>query len=248
MIVERIQQSLESGQLKPGSKLPPERELAANLGISRSSLREALKALTVMGVLESRVADGTYVRSQASSSIAESLQFSILLRNRTSLFELMQARKVIEPELVRLATPIISEAQIQRLEREVSFLGSTIRTVDLFNEHDTVFHLLIAEAAGNDLLYALAKLLQNLAVAARQKTAYRYDLSRSFQEHSEIVAQIKARNPEGGVKAMLEHLNGALSVSEASDFVEVGQHENRTTQIISTDKDLNIRSTQLPKE
>jgi len=240
MIVERIQKSLQSGHLKPGSKLPPERELAANLGVSRSSLREALKALSVMGVLESRVADGTYVRSNASSSIAESLQFSILLRNRTSLFELMHARKVIEPELVRMATPIISEAELERLEREVQFLGANIRTVDLFNEHDTVFHLLIAEAAGNDLLYAIAKLLQSLAVAARQKTAYRYDLSRSFQEHSEIVVQMRARNADGAVQAMLAHLDGALSVSQASDFVEVGGQDSAATQTLKAANDLNL--------
>ena len=240
MIVERIQKSLQSGHLKPGSKLPPERELATNLGVSRSSLREALKALSVMGVLESRVADGTYVRSNASSSIAESLQFSILLRNRTSLFELMHARKVIEPELVRMATPIISEAGLERLEREVQFLGANIRTVDLFNEHDTVFHLLIAEAAGNDLLYAMAKLLQSLAVAARQKTAYRYDLSRSCQEHGEIVVQMRARNADGAVQAMLAHLEGALSVSQASDFVEVGGQNGEATQTLNAANDLNL--------
>jgi len=219
--VERIQKLLEEGQLNPGARLPPERELAQLLSVSRSSLREALKALALMGVLESRVADGTYVRTSAVSGLADSLQFSILLRSKTSFMELIEARMVLEPELVRLATPKITEDQLARLEYELEILSSLVQSTENFNEHDTMFHLLIAEGADNQILYGFARVLQRMAVVSRAKTAYRYNLAKTCAEHGDIVKQMRARNVDGARQAMIAHLEGVKSVTLASDIVEL---------------------------
>lgn len=222
VIVERIKSLIESGVLKTGSKLPSERELSEMLGVSRPSLRQALKSLSLMGVLESRVADGNYIKLSPSTGLAESLHLSVLFQ-RTSLDQVIEARKVVELELAAMASQHATPEQLERLERTIEAQRAAIQTIEVFNEHDTTFHITIAEAAGNEVLLAVSKMLQRIAAAGRKRTAYRYDLNRTYVEHSEIFRQIKARNPEGARNAMRVHLDNALTVVLASDVVGVAE-------------------------
>ncbi|MEW5978275.1 MAG: FadR/GntR family transcriptional regulator [Acidobacteriota bacterium] len=226
VIVERIKSLIESGAIQPGCKLPSERELSQMLGVSRPSLRQALKSLSMMGVLESRVADGNYIKLSPSSGLAESLHLSILFQ-KTSLTQVIEARKVVELELAAMAARTATPEQIQKLERIMGLQKVTTQSVEVFNEHDTSFHIAIAEAAGNEVLLAVSKMLQRIASAGRKRTAYRYDLNRTFGEHSELVKRIKAQDPEGAREAMRRHLDNVLTVVLASDVVDASEVEER---------------------
>jgi GntR family transcriptional repressor for pyruvate dehydrogenase complex len=217
-IVERIKGLLESGQLKAGGKLPSERELAEMLGVGRPSLRQALKSLSLMGIIESRVADGTYIRPSASTGLAESLHIALLLQ-ATPLAKVIEARTVVEVALAGMAAINASSEHLTRLDHLLAAQEVNVRSVDVFNQHDTRFHITIAEAAGNEILLAVSGVLQRLASAGRQRTAYRGDLNRTFREHREIAEQIRRRNVEGARKAMRIHLNSAMSNVLESDVI-----------------------------
>jgi len=222
IIVERIKSLLESGQLKPGTKLPSERELAKMLRVSRPSVRQALKSLSLMGILESKTGDGNYIRLSPSSGLAESLHFSVLFQS-TSLAKVIEARKVVEIELAGMAARTATNEHLARLQQLIAAQKVDIPTVEAFNERDTDLHITIAEAAGNEVLLAVSKMLQRIASAGRRRTAYRYDLNRTWNEHRAIVEQIKARNIEGAREAMRDHLDNALTVVLASDILEVAE-------------------------
>jgi DNA-binding FadR family transcriptional regulator len=156
--ITSIKQMILSGQVGPGQKLPREKELATRLGLSRSSLREAVRALILAGVLKTRQGDGTYVTSLEPHQLLETMSLAVdLMQNRT-LVELFEVRRMIEPAATALAAGRITTENLQRLEETLGRMDSA-ESVEELVEADDDFHRTVAGATGNA---ALAALLQNL--------------------------------------------------------------------------------------
>ncbi|WP_433060984.1 FadR/GntR family transcriptional regulator [Dactylosporangium sp. CS-033363] len=193
-----IQEMIVDGRLVPGQRLPAERELSEMLGISRPTLRETIRALVGLNILESRHGSGTYVAALDMAALLEPLQFVMALSGRT-VEELFEARLIIEPALAGLAAAHADAGQVAAMR---AALAEPDRVAA-----DLALHRLIADAAGNALLATMLQTLSTLGLASRAMTASRPGvLRRSAAEHRAIVDAIDRRDAEGARAAMAAHL------------------------------------------
>jgi DNA-binding FadR family transcriptional regulator len=202
-----IQEMIVDGRLSPGQRLPAERELSELLGISRPTLRETLRSLVSMNILESRHGSGTYVATLSTTTLLEPLQFVMALNSRTveSLFE---ARLVIEPALAALAASRAGSAQVTAMR---AALADPDRVAA-----DVTLHRLIAEASGNALLATMLETLSTLGRASRARTAARPGvLRRTAAEHKAIVDAIDTRDADAARAAMTAHLTRIAAVARS---------------------------------
>jgi GntR family transcriptional regulator, transcriptional repressor for pyruvate dehydrogenase complex len=221
----KIKELIVDGEFVPGSKLPKERELAERLGLSRNSLREAVRALTLIGVLEPRQGDGTYVTSLDAALLLDALSFVIELHQDRSVLELLEARRLLEAEAAALAAVRREPAQIAELRELIEAMpGCT--GVEEFVENDMSFHRTIAAAAGNAIVSSLLESLSGRTIRARIWRAITEGgaTDRTVAEHEAICDAIERRSPElarawmtvhvASVEAWLRH---AIDVREASE-------------------------------
>lgn len=209
-IVQQIKGFIMDGNLKPGDRLPSERELSERLAVSRASVREALSALAILGVIDIRPGEGTFVRNIRNRDIVESLTLALLMDSRT-VIELLEARKALEGEAVFLAARRAELEHLAKMEAILEDMRKDLQTNTLGEEADLRFHLAIAEAAGNSVL---ARLMHTVTDTLRQALrASRLSLYTTpgnpellLEQHSTIYEMIKARNPRGARKAMNQHL------------------------------------------
>jgi DNA-binding FadR family transcriptional regulator len=205
-IATRLLFLIKEKHLKPGDKLPPERELAAMMQVSRPSLREALQALAIMNIIEMRQGDGTYVTSLEPELLVEPLDFVFSLNDAT-LFELFEARKIVEVGIVALAAQRITAAEIQELETCLEKSVKASDNAQAFLEADLELHKRIITAAQNSLLGRFMDSISQLGLVSRSRTTEIPGLiKQSAADHQAIVAALKAHNPEAARQAMLQHL------------------------------------------
>ena len=197
---------ISAGLLQPGSRLPPERELAKQFGVNRASIRQALKALDVMGVVHQRVGDGTYLTQDASSTLRAPIDFLILV-DGISFQELYEARRIVEPELAALAAKRRTEEDLQELETSLDVLRTepNLSGVELAAE-DLRFHEIIWRIAGNRVCQRMFASLQlaltrGLNVVSRMK-----DERFPLDGHQAIYEAIRAGDAERARKVMFDHL------------------------------------------
>ncbi|KPL19190.1 MAG: hypothetical protein AMJ93_13285 [Anaerolineae bacterium SM23_84] len=159
-ISERILKLISTGALKPGDALPPQRQLASQLGVSLSSLREALHALAAIGVIEVKRGHGTFVCDHPTDSLVKQLDWALLLQEEETR-ELFEARRVIDVSVAGYAAERATEEQIAQMTALFEEMMESWETRDLhrLEEQDVRFHLAVAEAAGNSLLLHLAQSL-----------------------------------------------------------------------------------------
>jgi GntR family transcriptional regulator, transcriptional repressor for pyruvate dehydrogenase complex len=206
-IVSRLLDLIQQRHLGPGDRLPAERELAASMGVSRSSLREALRALTVLGVTEMRHGTGTYVSSLEPELLVRPLSFVLSLSEQAS-DQLFEARRVVEPAMAALAASRIDDATLERLDGCVARGRDCIGDATAFMETDLELHDAIRAAAGNAILGRFMESIAALALASRQRTGARRSVQeQTVKDHRAIVKALRAREPEAASKAMLRHLN-----------------------------------------
>ncbi|RKT52247.1 FadR/GntR family transcriptional regulator [Saccharothrix australiensis] len=156
----RVKEMITSGELKPGDRLPREADLAERLGLSRNSLREAVKALSLVRVLDVRQGDGTYVSSLRADDLLGALSFVLdLHRGEDSVLEVLQVRRILEPAAAALAAQRIEPDEVVAL-RALCDAGEQATSVDELVEHDLAFHRAVARCSGNAYL---ARLLDTLA-------------------------------------------------------------------------------------
>ena len=153
--IARIRSLIQSGKLPPGSRLPPEQQLAAELGISRSPMREAVKALAVARVLDVRRGDGTYVTSLAPAVLLEGLGLAVELMHGNTLLELTEVRRLFEPVATGLAAQRMSPAHLVRIRGHLEAMRAAADDVELLNQHDAAFHREVIAATGNETLTTL---------------------------------------------------------------------------------------------
>ncbi|MCL2660500.1 MAG: FadR family transcriptional regulator [Acidobacteriaceae bacterium] len=208
-VVEHVRARIASGKLKPGDQLPPERELAHTLGISRSSLRAGIGFLSAMGVLQSRHGAGTFISNGPPA--LDSSSFSVLGVLHGFLPEQMfEARIVIESNLAALAAKRATGEHITELAEEVTEMYATLEAPRQFLIHDVRFHRAIASAAGNPVLGALMETVTASFYESRSKTVQNtQDLKETAEMHREIYRAIRSHNPELARRSMEQHLTRA---------------------------------------
>jgi GntR family transcriptional regulator, transcriptional repressor for pyruvate dehydrogenase complex len=192
--------------LKPGDVLPPERELAQKFGVSRSSVRDAIRSLELIGLLEPQQGRGTVVCEPSGKAVMGSL--SALIRQKRKLVkELLDVRKLVEPALARRAAPHVSDSQIAELEQLLERQSSKVRNGELAIEEDNEFHYLIALAADNAVLLQIVDVLMDTLHETREKSLQTGGRPlKSLAGHQRILAALQRRDPAASEKAMRQHL------------------------------------------
>lgn len=204
-IIDRFEVLISEGTLKPGEKLPPEIKLAQELSVSRHALREALRALELVGVIKKKSGDGTYI----SEDIAcEPVKFMFLMRkNETG--KLFEARKALEIGLASIAAEKTQDEDFKKMQAALDdmkkFLHSSRKK---FSERDIDFHMAIIKATHNEILEGLLTPLTDVLEEGRLKKFHTPEvLAKSIEQHEEILKAIKKRDSILASKMMLKHLN-----------------------------------------
>src|SRR5499427_7230424 len=191
LVVQRIKELLGRGELKAGSRLPPERELADMLHISRPSLRTALKALSVMGIIRAKPGAGTYIAESLPEVFTEPMHFMTLINN-TSVEELFEARRIIEAGLAELAAERATELDVAMLTKELEGMKATTNDPEEFLKHDVRFHQVMARAANNKLMCGVMDTVAELLFHIRRQTVSRArDLGAAIEWHEKIIAAMR---------------------------------------------------------
>ena len=205
-VAARLQAMMAAGELPVGRRLPPERELARNFGVSRTCIRQAIQSLAQQHLLETRQGDGTYVCAPDPEALARSLAQAVVV-NQDMLREIMEFRRLLEPQVAALAAANITPAQLDRLKILVCDQDRKILAGDDDAPLDAAFHLLLAEATGNRLLHQVFSLMQN-AINDCRASSLQNDARRraSLEAHLKIIDALEARNPEQAARVMRQHL------------------------------------------
>jgi GntR family transcriptional repressor for pyruvate dehydrogenase complex len=206
--ISRIRELIASGQWGPGTRLPREADLAKQLGLSRNSLREAVRALSLARVLEVRQGDGTYVSSLEPGELLEpTLSATHLLRGRTVL-ELFEVRRMLEPEAAAMAAQRADGEVIAALRAELDRMIAAGDRAEELVDADAAFHDVIARAPGNGVLRALLRSLSTSTIRARlwHGIAQRGALDQAREEHTRIYDAIAGGQPDLARAAALLHI------------------------------------------
>ena len=208
LLILRFQHLISEGLLTPGTKLPPERELAANFGVARSSLRPALKVLEIMGVITQKVGDGSYLNKDASSVLAVPMEFLFLLDD-TSLQELAEMRLLMEPALAAKAALHADAQHIAQLRQSIVDLEHSKRDRVRLVTSDLLFHRAIFQASGNRLAGRLFQTIHRAMLNMMMVTSQLVDLEHTLQFHQPILVAIEQRDPGLASRLMTDHLTDA---------------------------------------
>jgi GntR family transcriptional repressor for pyruvate dehydrogenase complex len=205
-IAARLIALITERQLKAGDRLPPERELAVTMGVSRSSLREALRALAMLGVADMRHGDGTYLTALDPEALMHPVGLVLALSDG-GLEELFEARKLVEPGLAALAAERISDADAAELCHCAQSTPAALEDNEAFIWADIELHARIARAASNAVLSTLLDSIAGMGLASRRRTGHLPGVrQQSAIDHQEIAAAIAAHDAGAAQAAMLRHL------------------------------------------
>ncbi len=205
-VFEKLVTSLLQGPWEAGDRIPPERELCQQLGIGRASLREALKALELIGMLECRVGDGTFVLPR-SEFLSRPLLWAITGTDKAELRDIVEARKVMEGEIAALAAERATTEEAEEIGFAVADLRAGVSDPTKALAADMRFHLAMAKAAHNEILFNAVQLLRNLMGQWLLLKLRMPDTSaRVLQQHEAIYAAIRHRDPARARVEMLQHL------------------------------------------
>jgi GntR family transcriptional repressor for pyruvate dehydrogenase complex len=206
-VIEQIMDLIKSNELKPGDKLPPERELAEKLSISRGSLREAFRVLESRGLIKSKPGGGRFIREVKKEALIDT-ENVILNLEKSSILELLEAREIFEVKIVEVAAQRATTEDIELIEKALNKMGEEEELKDdKKTESDTEFHLAIASASHNFVFINIIRLHLDLLKETREKT-WKIPGRREEQqeEHQAIFKAIKEHNSKKAGEAMLKHL------------------------------------------
>ncbi|WP_194410275.1 FadR/GntR family transcriptional regulator [Microbacterium cremeum] len=210
--IQKIKSMIVSGELSPGSRLPPEKDLAERLGLSRNSMREAVKALEVMRVLDVRRGDGTYVTSLEPGLLLEAISFVVDLHDDDSLLEIFAVRRVLESHATGLAAQVAGDDDVAALSADIAAVAPDT-DIESLVEHDVRFHSTIARLAGNAYLASLLESLTSQTIRARvwRGLTQAGVIERTLAEHRAILDAIAAHDIELASSAAQVHIAGIES-------------------------------------
>ena len=206
-IVQQIEDSILKGTLKPGDQLPAERELAQRFGVSRTAVREAVKALREKGLVEAYSGRGTFITNGTSQAIRQSIDWMTKVGQQDGLAHLAEMRAILEPEIAALAATRVEEQHIAAMRDAFKVMDRSRGDPVAFIEADLDFHLALAEAAGNPIVLSLIDSIVGLLREQRLRV-YRVEggPERGQHHHKRILEAIRRRDPQGARAAMQAHL------------------------------------------
>lgn len=209
-VIDSVKEMILRGDLRPGDRLPNEDEFALQLGVSRSSMREAVRALSAMQILTPRQGDGTYVSSLEPSQLLESLSFAVDIAGLESVLDFLEVRRILECHAAMAAAARSTEADLSELA-EVHHRTLAATDPEILMPLDMQFHETISRIAGNSVLSALLRVVSSPTVRARVwrgRSEEKFGLALQ-REHGLILAAITRRDPQA---AMVESYNHVLGV------------------------------------
>ncbi len=213
-IAGRLLQLIQSERLRPGDKLPAERDLAATMHVSRPVLREALRALSIMKVVEIRQGAGTFVTALEPQQLVSHLDF-VFSKDTVALAQVLETRRVVEVGNVRLAARRVNPEQLARLVAVFAELRAAVGNAERFSSLDIDFHNVVCEAAGNFLLGQFMSIINTLAKVSRERTGAAPEFrARVVRDHRRILRALRAHDEEAAARSMeahLQHVEQALA-------------------------------------
>jgi len=205
-IVRQVKQLITEGRLKSGDRLPPERELADKFVVSRTSVREALRALESLGLIEIRPGEGTFVRHVSVDALVGPLAL-VMTSEREAIGDLFEARRVLEPAIAALAASRATPDEVQEMERILDDQAREIAAGKTGLAQDAAFHAAIGTAAHNRAITRIAHAIMDLLTQSREESLNTPGRpTRSHQDHRRILQAITRRNATAARQAMLDHL------------------------------------------
>jgi GntR family transcriptional repressor for pyruvate dehydrogenase complex len=205
-IVRQIKTLVQEGRLKSGDRLPPERDLAERFKVSRTSVREALRALESLGLIEIRPGEGAFVRGVSVESLIEPLAL-VILTQREAVGELFEARRVLEPAIAGLAARRATNEEIHEMERILAEQAREVAAGRTGLAQDAAFHAAIASSAHNRAISRLVNALMDLLSQSREESLQTPGRpTRSHQDHRKILDAIQRRDEAVAHRVMLDHI------------------------------------------
>jgi DNA-binding FadR family transcriptional regulator len=195
--IDKIKTMIVSGELRPGDRLPREADLAERLGLSRNSLREAVRALALIRVLDVRQGDGTFVTSLEPSLLLDALSFVLDFHRDDTVLQFLEVRRILEPAATALAAQRMSDEDIEKLRLVAGGLGDA-PSVEALVENDLEFHRLIASGSGNTVIYSLIESLSRPTTRARIWRGLTQEgaVTSTREQHGAILDALAARRPD----------------------------------------------------
>lgn len=243
-IVERITAFILDERLRPGDKLPSERELMVRLGVGRSSLREAIKTLSAIGIVVVHIGDGMYVGSGQSAILTKPLSWGLLIGEHT-VREVVEARFLVETELCALAAERATEEDLNEISARLAAMRAGRDDAETFTQADQEFHLAIAKAARNGVLYHVLDMLRHIVRVWMFKTFMDDPVRHSgIVDHERIEMALRAHDPDSARIAMGDHLDRAsnklltllaeLAATEAAEAAEAAGAADEDEKVLPT--------------
>lgn len=209
-IFDQIKKLIVEGKLKPGDKLPPERELAKQMGVSRPTLREAINKLEARGLLEQRQGGGTYVKSLGDETL--DYAFEEYANKKDAIVDIMELRKILETWAAYTAAERITDEELTQLEQYLREMEEALKGGQIGYESDADFHSTISYATKNifliHIMNTIYQWIEKISYEVRSRlynNYYKHDLL--FKQHKAIFIAIKNRDPLEAYNAMLNHMN-----------------------------------------
>lgn len=206
-IVEQIRERVADGSLRPGTRLPPERVLAETLGVSRTSVREALRALELQGIIQGKQGGGTYIQDMSTEVLVQRLA-AAAGKGEETVTEILELRELIEPGVARLAAERATAEHIAELERWCEQHRARVAAGQSYAAEDTAFHYAVAVAAGNSTLLRLQNTIADMLRETRAESLLGPDRPlRSLRGHEQILEAIRLHDGEAAYRATLQHIS-----------------------------------------
>jgi GntR family transcriptional repressor for pyruvate dehydrogenase complex len=209
-ILLRLHEIIREENLRPGDKLPSERDLTERLGVGRSSVREALRSLELLGLIETRRGEGTFLKHYRHNRLIDILGFYILRDYKTKK-DLVEMRKILEIDAVRLACRRASDKHFEEMERIQRRAWERVERGEVPAEEDYLFHRIICRSSRNSILHRIWAPLVEYSDSVRKGSLSREGRARTaLEEHQSIMEAIRSGDEETAVKRMKEHLENSV--------------------------------------
>jgi GntR family transcriptional repressor for pyruvate dehydrogenase complex len=216
-IVEQIERSIRKGKLKPGEQLPPERELAQRLGVSRTAVREAIQVLREKRLVDIYSGRGTFITNPAARKAKQSLDLKIRISREEGLMHLAELRQILEPEIAALAASRMDEQLLSTMREAVAVMDISLHDPQAYVEADLDFHLAMAEAAGNPLVLSL---LDSIVGILREQRTQIFNVdggpARGQYHHKRILQAMERKDADAARDAMHAHQQQVREDSSAA--------------------------------
>lgn len=231
-VAEQLEEDILTGKLESGDPLPPEREIAAKMEVSRSVVREAIGRLTSLGLIQSVQGSGNRVRPPSSQPILMGYR-RLLNRGSARLDQVSAVRLPLETAIAALAAEHRTDEQLDRMTETQKVLGDASGSLEAHVLADMAFHSLLAEATGNPLFACVLEPIQELLISARRLTLGRYGADLAHRHHAKILAAVRSSDAEGAAREMQKHMEANSShLQEGTEEQRIKEQATRDTKLV----------------